>query len=165
MDLNKVIVEHKLAVNLTNARLKAENGLVRRYAQINDTIVESHILIHDSLSIAILFLLLTCCWSFLHFSFLVKDLSASILNLEGEDRHRLVDCPDFFHFEFYWLRATGNGSLRDTDDADNLNDRLFRNLGRVLAHAFANLDGSISTIRDEHQALNCRVTFARNNKA
>ena len=63
MYLDEVILKHELAVDPANTGLKSEDGLVCRYAQIDDTVVESHVLSdnrHSILTLLFSFLIRTC---------------------------------------------------------------------------------------------------------
>ena len=122
MYLNEVVLKHELAVNPTNTGLKSEDGLVCRHAQIDDTVVESHVLSNNGHSILTLFFtfLIRSCGP--TFSFLIEYLATSILNLEGQDRHRLVTAPYFFDLKLDLLRTSSNRSIRYDYLGDELND-------------------------------------------
>ena len=88
MNFNKVILIHELSVNCANSRLQPEDSLIGGYTKINDTIIEADILSDDRHCFTLfLFLFFACGSATSHLGFLVKDLSTSILNLEGKDGH------------------------------------------------------------------------------
>ena len=122
MYLDEVILKHELAVNPANTGLKSEDSLVCRYAQIDDTVVESYVLSNNGHSILSLFFPLLIRSSGPAFSFLIQYLATSILNLEGQNRDRLVTAPYFFDLKLNLLRASSNRSIRNNDLGDQLND-------------------------------------------
>lgn len=83
VDLNEVILEHELSVEAADARLKLEDSLVGWHSQVDDSIVQSDILLHNGeLGSSVLGILI---WTAIHLSGLVGHESTGIVNLERKN--------------------------------------------------------------------------------
>ena len=76
--------------------------MVGWHSQVDDSVVETDILSYNRL---FAFFALFVATSSFRLSLLVKNLTTSILNLEGQVGHRFVDTPDLFHLKLDLLRA------------------------------------------------------------
>ena len=158
MYLNEVILKHELAVDPANTGLKSEDSLVCWYAQIDDTVVESHVLSdnrHSILTLLFSFLIRTCGPTF---SFLIEYLTAGVLKLEWQDGHRLVTAPYFLDLKLNLLRTSVNRSVGNAYLGYEFDDRLTREFACKSHHAFAD------TLTNSKDGLNCRVRFSADNE-
>jgi len=83
MDLNETVFHHEFSVKSAHSRLEFKDSLVCWDTQINDTVVESDILLDDWVFLA--FLLLFLWTTETTFFFLVSNQSASIIDLERQN--------------------------------------------------------------------------------
>jgi len=79
--------------------------LVCRHTQIDDTVVEAGILLHNSKLLLILALLLSLAFSLTVLCRLILNSSGSIFDLERKNGHRSVNTPKFLDLEFDLLRC------------------------------------------------------------
>uniref|UniRef100_A0A7S3CR00 Uncharacterized protein n=1 Tax=Strombidium rassoulzadegani TaxID=1082188 RepID=A0A7S3CR00_9SPIT len=137
VDLDEVVLDHELSVELADAGLDLEDGLVRGHSQVDDAVVEPDVLLDDDLLLlrAVLGFLLGLLAALL--GCLVGDKPARILELEGEDGRRLVDHPELLHLDLDLLAAGLDGHLGHDDLALDLDDRLAGHLAGILHHALA----------------------------
>ena len=156
MDLYKIIFEHELTINTADTWLQTENSMVGWHSQVDDSVVESDILSNNRL---FAFFALFVATSSFRFSLLVKNLTTSILNLEGQVGHRFVDTPDLFYLKLDLLRASIDWWVRYRDLGNNLNDRLFGNLAREGDHALA------YRFSNEKDSLNCCIALSSHDEA
>ena len=94
VDLDEIIIVEELSEEVGHAGLQVHDGLVRWHSQINYSIVESDILLHDCCLGFVLTLLVIVLGSAI-LGRLVQDDSRSVLNLEWQHRSRPVHSPDF----------------------------------------------------------------------
>lgn len=139
MDLSEVLGVEEIAEQLAHSRLEAHEGLVGGDSQVDDAVVETHILTDIGS------LLLFTCTSLdlglieVLFLFLIFNSLSSIFNLEGEHGCCLVDSPDLLNMELDLLGGTANWLLGDCDECLHLDDGFLRDGSSVLDHTFRDL--------------------------
>ena len=79
VNLDEVILDHELSVKAANSRLKLEDSLISWNSQVDDSIVESDILLDNDHLLAVLLLLVT---SSSILSCLIGNQATCIVNLE-----------------------------------------------------------------------------------
>jgi hypothetical protein len=94
MDLNEISLEHEISVESADTGLDLENGLICWNSQVNNSIVESDVLLNDGTLLLALFGLFFSSTGAI-FGGLVGDESACIFDLEWQDWCRFVDHPKF----------------------------------------------------------------------
>jgi hypothetical protein len=126
VDFNEIFGEQEFTVKLADTRLESEYGLIGRYTQINDPIVETGVLLHNGLFVAFLCLLIGV--NVTIFGSLVGDSSGSIFNLEWQNGDGFIDTPKLHDLKLDLLGATSNVLGRLAHISDNLDDGLLRDL-------------------------------------
>lgn len=108
MNFNEILSVQEGAVNIAHARLQTEDGLVSGHAQINDSVVQTNVLLHYSkLATGLGFVVLLVRLAIL--SGLISHQTRSIVDLERKHGSGLVEAPKFKSSEFNLLRAASNG--------------------------------------------------------
>lgn len=142
MNLHEAIFYHEFAIKTADSGLQLEDGLVGGHTQINNSIVETNLLLDDSSLIFLLTLLLLFVIGTSFLGGLIKHETARILNLEGQYRSGLVDDPELLYGELDLLRAGLNGLFRHSnlglDLDDGLLGRLRCEINHTLGYNFVN---------------------------
>lgn len=160
MDLSKVFRVEEVPIEFANSRLNAHDCLVSWHSQIDDPVVESHVLLHDSLLLLPLFLLFRLCAG--HgariFESLVFDASTGVSNLEGKHRSRFVNAPDLLDVQLHLNGARLDLLVGFHSLGHNLDDRFWRDCFGVTNHAGRSL-------RKKHDSLDGLEGLAHVNEA
>ena len=128
------------------------------HTEVNDSIIQSDVLVHNSaLSIAILLLLFLVSTSDL--SLLVKHLTTGVSDLERQVRNSLIDTPNLVNDKLNLLSGTSDGSIRNLDCGNDFNNRLFRDFAGELDHV------STDGLANIEHALNSCVGFPSDDEA
>lgn len=149
VNFDEFLVHHELSVESADSGLNLENGLIGWDSQIDDSVVQSDVLVDDGTLLLSVFGLLLVRGATVHFGGLVVDDSACILNLERKDWSRLVDHPEFLDLELNLLRAGLYCFLWDSHLGFDLDDGLSWNLRGIRDHTLRN-----DFINRKH-SLNC----------
>lgn len=139
MNLDEVVLHHELSVEAADCRLDLENGLVGGHSQVDDSVVQTDVLVHDSTFLLSIFGLFFVGGGSTHLSNLIMDNSACILDLERKNGGGFVDHPELFNLELYLLRAGLYSYLWDCNLSLHLDDGLSRYLGGIGNHTLRDL--------------------------
>lgn len=137
VDFDEVLGVEELSEEHADCGLESHESLVGWHSQIDNSIVQSHILIHNCVFVA--FFLFFSLSTFL-FIFLILYSSASIFKLEWENRNWLVDNPDFADLQFNIVLGAGvDGVLWDAHGCLHVNNWFLGNLRCEFDHTLWDL--------------------------
>ena len=158
MDLNEAVVEHEFSVDLADAGLKSEDGLVGWHTQINDTVVETNILTHNGhlVFLTLLFFLVATSTAL---SLLIQHQARRVFDLERKNWDGLVYAPNLLHAKLNLLRARRDWLIRHHHGSHHLDNGLFGKFASESDHPLADL-----ALLNEEDSLNGGVLLAPNNE-
>jgi len=166
VNFDEAVLVHVLSVQLADTRLKSEDSLVSGDSQVDDSVVESHVLLDTRELLVFLLtrllllflLLLDLLRSGVAFMSLVHNNSACVSYLERKDWYRGSNNKALLDMEFNLDGAVFDGTWGLDNLSDNFKDRFGSNTSRKIFHLFAS--GLL-----EDNALNSLVYFTHHDEA